>query len=137
MAEDESKKSSGEKPPFFEWIMAAIGLILVGGSIGFTLYRALTEKSIPPRLSVSVNSITAVGETGGYLVTFRLENEGEITAADVIVEGEIKDAGKSLETGSVTFDYSPPHSERRGGLFFTKNPQQYNLEIRAKGYNEP
>ena len=34
-------------------------------------------------------------------------------------------------------DYLPPHSKRRGGLFFTRDPRQFELQARAFGYEEP
>jgi len=37
----------------------------------------------------------------------------------------------------MTLAYAPAHSIRRGGLFFTKNPQQFDLQIRVPGYEEP
>lgn len=135
MRKDNSKNNSDEKAPFFEWIAAGIGLILVCGSIGFILYRAVTVENTPPQLVVSVNSVTQVGTD--YLVKFRLKNKGETTAAGVTVIGELNNAGENLETSSVTIDYAPPNSEREGGLFFTTNPQQHELKMRAEGYANP
>jgi uncharacterized protein (TIGR02588 family) len=42
-----------------------------------------------------------------------------------------------VETSQATIDYLPQRSERRGGLFFTRNPEGLDLNLRAEGYSEP
>lgn len=138
MAEEESEnqKDNRGRPketPVWEWIIAAIGLILVVGSIGTTLYRATTEESTPPKLEVVVDSIAPNGDSG-YHVKFTVKNTGNQTAAAVAVEGELK---SGAETSAATLTYVPSNSERRGGLFFRQNPQQLDLQIRVTGYEEP
>ncbi len=130
-----SRNKQNEKPPALEWLAAAIGLMLVAGTIGFLIYSALTEENTPPKLTVKTDSVTANG--GGYLVKFSLYNDGENNAADIVVEGKITDGEKDLETSSVTIDYAPSHSRREGGLLFTKNPQDFEFQIRALGYEKP
>ena len=73
----------------------------------------------------------------GYLVKFRVKNTGDQTAASLTVEGELKNGAEIVETSAATLTYAPSHSEREGGLFFSKNPNQYQLEIRSKGYEKP
>lgn len=128
-------KNQGTKTPALEWVFAIIGLILVVGVISFLLYHIATDKERPPNLSVKVDEI--VSNEKSFLVKFVLVNTGDETAADVTIEGELKKGGESVETGEVTVDYVPAHSEKKGGLIFTKNPGEFEFEIRAKGYNEP
>jgi uncharacterized protein (TIGR02588 family) len=77
----------------------------------------------------------------GYLVEIRARNEGGSTATTVEVEGTLKSnddsQAEAVETSSTTFDYIPSHSIRQGGLFFQENPEQYHLEVQAKGYSKP
>ncbi len=77
----ESAKNSliSDETPLLEWIVAAVGLVLVLSTIGFTFYRALRETATPPAVTVTVETIVAQDE--GYLVTFRALNRGEGTAA--------------------------------------------------------
>jgi len=140
MAEEKSKNKEEnqqrqKKPSVWEWIIAAVGLILVVGSIGLTLYRAITEETTPPILEFSVDSI--VPTANGYVVKFQVKNTGNQTAAALTVEGELKNGADSAETSTATLAYAPANSVRQGGLFFTKNPQQFDLQIRATGYEEP
>lgn len=132
---EKSKDGRKENPPALEWTAAAAGLILVAGTIGFLVFTAVTEQNTPPKLSVKTDLITAT--EGGYLVEFSLYNDGENNAADVVIEGKLAQGGKDLETSSVTIDYSPSHSRREGGLFFTKNPREFELQIRPLGYQKP
>ena len=139
MAEKKQKAEEVEKrhdaPPVSEWIVAAIGLLLVAGAIGFMIYEAVTGDKTPPTLSVSVDSVTQSGK--GYLVKFRVKNTGDETAASLTVEGELKNGAESVETSTATLTYAPSHSEREGGLYFSKNPNEYQLEIYPKGYEKP
>ncbi len=135
---EENKEENQErhtKTPVWEWLVAAVGLILVIGSIGLTLYRAVIEKTTPPILEFSVDSIQPTAN--GYLVKFQVRNTGNQTAAALTIEGELKNGEESAETSTATLAYAPANSVRRGGLFFTKNPQNVDLQIRATGYEEP
>ena len=133
---DKNGENDGEqKTPLLEWVAAGIGLILVVGAIGFMLYQAITSTSAPPVIQLTTKSV-AVVETG-YLVVFEAENTGEETASNVAIEGEIKNGKESVEKSSITIDYIPSHSKQKGGLYFSKNPQQFDLAIRAAGYTKP
>ncbi len=138
MAEKSENKEIRERPkqtPVWEWIIAAVGLILVVAALGTTLYRAVTEESTPPILEISVEAIQP--NANGYLVKFRVKNTGNQTASGLTIEGELKRGEESAETSSATLAYAPANSQREGGLFFSKNPNEYKLEIRAKGYEKP
>jgi uncharacterized protein (TIGR02588 family) len=137
----EEKKKSKEKishpgqSSALEWTFAAIGLLVVSVAIGFLIYRGATKGDTPPQIKIEVESIAQTGEI--YLVSFRVSNTGNTTAAALMIEGELKNGEKSEETSDISLAYLPAHSVRRGGLFFTKNPNEYRLEIRAKGYEQP
>jgi len=140
MAEEKSKDNAEnrerqQETSVWEWLIAAAGLLLVIAALGTTLYRAVIEESTPPQLEISVETI--VPTANGYLVKFRVKNTGNQTAAALTIEGELKQDAESAETSTATLAYAPAHSERRGGLFFTKNPRQFDLQIRATGYEEP
>jgi uncharacterized protein (TIGR02588 family) len=121
--------------PLLERIVALVGLILVSGSIGFLVYQAITRNSSPPDVTLNISSITTI--SNGYLVKFQAMNKGDSTAKGLIVEGQLKDGNEEIETSEATLDYLPSHSEREGGLFFTKDPRQFELRLRALGYEQP
>ncbi|MBC7898660.1 MAG: hypothetical protein H7070_01285 [Saprospiraceae bacterium] len=135
MAEEKSKGSEKEQTPVWEWIIAAFGLILVTGAVGTMVYRAAAENPTPPNLSFSIDSIEPTAN--GYLVKFTVKNTGNRTAAGLNIEGVLKNGEDDAETSSATLTYAPANSVRQGGLFFTKDPNQFNLQIRALGYEQP
>jgi len=115
--------------------VAAVGLVLVLSTIGFTFYRAWRETATPPAVTVTVETIIA--QDAGYLVTFRALNEGEGTAAAVTIEGVLLQDGEEIELSTASLDFVPSRSTRQGGLFFTQDPEQYELQLRATGYADP
>lgn len=143
---DDSENSSGEnqdgknknkkkETPVLEWIAAGIGLILVVGAIGFVLYNAIYAKDSPPDLIVIKENIKQA--KAGYLVKFKVKNTGNQTASAVVIKGALVQNGENIETGEVTLDYVPSDSEREGGLYFSKNPSEFELELNAEGYEKP
>jgi uncharacterized protein (TIGR02588 family) len=133
--EQRAQQSPDHAVPVWEWIVAAIGLLLLVGSIGLLSYEALTSDMSPPDITIQIESVQAV--TGGYVVTLRVMNSGTATAAAVRVEGVLKRAMTVIETSEMTIDYVPARSERSGGLFFQNDPQQFQREFRALGYQAP
>lgn len=126
---------NGTRIPLSEWLVALFGLVLVAGSIGFMAYTAIFADDPPPDILVAVEDIART--ESGYRVRIRAFNRGGSTGAEVTVEANLKRGGETVETGELTFDYLPPHSERSGGLFFTEDPRTLDLDLRAKGYREP
>ena len=45
--------------------------------------------------------------------------------------------GKVVEKSSTTIQWVPAHAERQGGLFFSRNPLDYELKLRPQGYERP
>ena len=121
--------------PWWMWCIAILGLALVTGSIAFMLYEAAAGDSSPPDITVHVDATLQTGN--GYLVRFRAVNVGGSTAEGVMVEGVLRNETEVIETGNTVLEYVPAHSEREGGLFFTSDPRQYQLQVRAKGYENP
>lgn len=121
--------------PAWMWAIGLLGLLLVLGSIGFALVEAATGDSSPPEVVVQVEAITPV--ESGFLVEFSVVNNGGSTAAALTVEGELRNGAEVVETSDATVAYLPSHSQRTGGLFFSQDPREYELELRAKGYETP
>lgn len=128
-------KESESNPPLLEWVIAGIGLLLVAGVLGLLLYKAIWKEPSPPQITVSVFSI--VPTQNGYLVQFRALNQGSSTAEGVVIGGELRRGAETVESSQTTLDYLPANSERGGGLFFTHDPRQSELQLRACGYEEP
>lgn len=121
--------------PIWMWGIGLLGLVLVLGSIGFALYEAVAGDSSPPDVTVQVQEILPA--QNGFLVEFRVVNEGGTTAAGLTIEAALWNGTEIVEASDTTVEYVPSHSEREGGVFFTQDPRQYELQLRAKGYETP
>lgn len=118
-----------------EAVFAALGLILVLGTIGFLVYRGATSGTHPPEIRIVQRAVTP--QQGGYVLEVDVRNTGDRTAAALTLEGELELPGGKKETSDVSLDYVPSNSHRRAGFFFEHDPQKYAVKLRAKGYQEP
>ena len=133
--EESNENQKEDSPSVLEWIFAGLGLLIVAGAVGFMIYRGATKGDAPPQVKIEVESITQTGDH--HTVSFRVSNTGDTTAAALTIEGELRSGDKSEETSDVTLTYLPAQSVRRGSLFFTKDPNAYQFQIRAKGFEHP
>lgn len=129
------KQQEKDAIPIWEWIVAGVGLVLVAGVIGFLIYEAFSGNRLPPDIKLSVGSV--VQTRNGFLVTITAVNHGGITAEGVDIEGELKRGTETIERSQTTIDYLPPRSNKKAGLFFTRDPRQFELQVRPLGYEEP
>lgn len=116
-------------------MIAAIGLLLVLGSVGVLLYQGSQEGKAPPDVQVRVDAITPV--SNGYLVAFTAINKGGFTLASVEITAALKRGEEKTESSQTTIDYISKDAEVKGGFFFSNNPKVYILDIRATGYQKP
>jgi uncharacterized protein (TIGR02588 family) len=128
--------TSVAKTPALEWIASGIGLALAVGTPGF-IGREGTQRlqDEPPAIEVRVERI--VSHAAGYTVEIRARNLHERTAAEVEIEGTLRDGDREIATSRMTLAYVPGRSERGGGLFFEVDPRAYSLQVRALGYEQP
>jgi uncharacterized protein (TIGR02588 family) len=118
----------------WEWVAAAVATVMVISMV-VTLFLAGRREQTPPRFAVTIEAVAASGPD--FLVQFSIRNEGHKTAAQVIVEGQLERGETSPETSSVTFDYVPGGSVRRGGVLFRHDPRSGQLTLRPLGFREP
>lgn len=128
------KSKVSEIPPL-EWAVAAIGLALVVATAVLLVVQGYSNGGSPPDIALRVESISKLNN--GYVATVKAMNVGGAAAADVRVEGELVGASGVAEKSEMSFQYLPPHSEREGGIFFTKDPRQFEVRLTAKGYESP
>lgn len=127
---------SGRRPiPLLEWFVGALGAVLVAAVIGYLVYQALGRDQTPPEVRVVAERVLEL--RNGWLVQFRAINDGGQAAAQLQVEGELAGPEGVIETGEAMIDYLPPRSAREGGLFFSRDPRAFELQLRAKGYARP
>jgi uncharacterized protein (TIGR02588 family) len=133
---DDAPAGTSRRPiPATEWVVAAIGALLVAGTIGYLVWLALGRDQAPPDVRLVAGNVLALQH--GFLVEFRALNAGGSAAGELLVEGELAGPDGVVETAEATIDYLPPRSERAGGLIFSHDPRRYALRLSAKGYVEP
>ena len=131
-------KKKPRRIPLLEWASAAIGLVITVGLLGFLAVEVVRQDDgVPPLLDAVPVSLTMDSEGGHYVVEVKVTNDSYTTGASVQLEGILKQDGADVETSTATLSYVPGKSERRAGLIFTRNPEDYTLEIRATGYERP
>lgn len=118
-----------------EWVLAVLSALLVLGAVGHFLYEAFAIPTTPPEVYVVADTTLAV--RGGYLVEFVASNRGQSTAAAVHIEGSLKRGGEVVERASAQISYVPAQGSRRGGLYFSRDPRAFTLELRPTGYDRP
>lgn len=117
-------------------VTAALGLIIVGGSIGWMIYSALaSEVDAPPDIVVTYDSL--IHQRDRYLLIYRVENRGGSAVADLEIEASGGDSATGIETIHAAVGYVPAGSERRGGLYFTRDPRRGPIRLRPLGFAEP
>lgn len=123
-------------PPLAEWIAAALGLLLVLACAGVLGWHALRGEEGPPDPSLQVEAIEAL-PGGGFVVRLQVRNAGSQAAADLHVSGELHGVDAAPERSQALIDHVPAGSSREAGLYFTRDPRQGRLSLRAEGYREP
>ncbi len=129
------RHTEAENPHWMEWLTGLVSAALVATLIGYVGWNAATEEMVPPEFAIEATGMARV--TGGYRITFDIENRANTTAAAVIVRGELKRGDESLETVDVTFDYVPGESQSSGAILFDTDPGSAQLTLRAIGYSDP
>jgi uncharacterized protein (TIGR02588 family) len=136
--EHAGSRAGGRAQPWWEWLVAGAGGILLLGTIGDLVYQGTIPAAGPPAVSLSVVRIEPLPQHG-FVAIVRATNRGGQTAAGLKIEGELRRPGAPAETREFTLDYLPAGSSREGGLFFAQDPRSpdADLVLRPSGYNKP
>jgi uncharacterized protein (TIGR02588 family) len=123
--------SKRDSEPPLEWAAGILGALIFCAMIVVLVTNALSGADAPPNVRAHVEDITPVRD--GYVVEFAAENAGDKTAADVAIIAELANG----EHAEARLDFLPPHSVRRGGVFFQTDPRAGAMTLRAEGYADP
>lgn len=136
MTRKPSSRRSRSSDRYWEIVSAGLGALFVVGSIGYLVYYGFAHSPSPPELAVENIGISNSAQ-GQHHVRFRVHNEGNSTAAAVIIRGRLLEGETVMETAEAIIDYVPELSEREGGLYFSHDPTAYKVELGAAGYADP
>lgn len=128
-------RGSDDTKRLLEAVAGGLGAVLALGTIAILVYEGATAGDGPPAVVVQPEDVYPV--ENGFVLKLTVTNRGAATAAEVQVEGTLASGGEVVETSETVFDYLPSQSRRKGGLFFTADPRDHEVAVRAKGYVDP
>lgn len=126
----------GDKPsiqpiPRLEWLVAAVGILLVVGNFGYLGWRAAQEKT-PPSFVAEIASVVPTDH--GFLVRVSVKNDGGTPVADLRLIAMFSGTEQSSE---IMIDYLPSNSSRTAG-FLTNSPVNADdVTFHFKSFTEP
>lgn len=124
-------KSSIQPIPWLEWLVAAVGIILVVGNFGYLGWRAVQEKT-PPSFVAEIESV--VPSDRGFLVRVNVKNNGGTPVADLRLIATFSGTEKNSE---VMIDYLPSRSNRTVGFLKDGPVNADEVTFHFKSFTEP
>ncbi|HJR06384.1 MAG TPA: hypothetical protein VJ842_03915 [Pyrinomonadaceae bacterium] len=124
------------KKNWVEWVVFAVGLVLVLAALGYLIYEGATMGSDPPSLEVRLG--TPAERTHNFIVPVSVTNHGDETAEGVTVEVMLESgAEQEPARGELTIAFIPRHATREGWVAFQQDPRNARLTARVLGYGKP
>lgn len=128
-----SKKTSDVAPrTTAEWVSLGIALVLLAVVVGTVIALWINDSNQPARFRVDRHE--ARNEGDHFYLPITVTNEGDLTGAEVVVEGTLSEGGEE-ETATTTFDFIPSHSRAEAVLVFSRDPSQ--AVVRVMSYQKP
>ena len=118
-----------------EWVVFALGLILVSVTLGYLIYAGSTMGDEPPSIEVRLG--TPEKQQFNFLVPVTVINHGDETAEGVRIEVVMENSGASKERAELEVAFLPRHATREGWVTFAQDPSANQLKARVLGYQKP
>lgn len=118
-----------------EWIVFAVSLAVVAGTVGFLAWDAMQGEDSPAALSVELGRPEP--RDGAWAVPVTVRNRGDETAEGVKVEVTLETPGAPPEMADFEAAFVPRRSQREGWVLFRSDPSRGRLSGRAAGYETP
>jgi uncharacterized protein (TIGR02588 family) len=120
---------------WLEWIVFAIGLVLVVFTLAYLIYAGLTFGETPPSLEVRIG--TPEQQPHNFIVPVTVINHGDETAAGVHIEVVMESEGEEKARSELEIPFVPRRSIREGWVAFEADPRTAQLKARVLGYEKP
>jgi uncharacterized protein (TIGR02588 family) len=120
---------------WFEWIVFALGLLLVFSTLGYLIYAGASMGHEPPSLEVRLG--TPEQRQFNFIVPVTVVNHGDETAEGVRIEVVMESGGEVKERGEFDLPFVPRHATREGWVTFEQDPRTAQLKARVQGYQRP
>ncbi|MBA2503304.1 MAG: hypothetical protein H0V27_10525 [Pyrinomonadaceae bacterium] len=121
---------------WLEWLVFAISLVLVAGTLGVLAYDGATMGDAPPSVEVKVGAPQE--RPHNFIVPVEVTNHGDETAEGVLVEVVLKQGEEERERSEFEIAFLPRRSTRQGWVAFKIDPRSVErMEARVLGYEKP
>ncbi|MEK6283637.1 MAG: hypothetical protein AABN95_25055 [Acidobacteriota bacterium] len=120
---------------WLEWVVFALGVILVSSTLGYLIYAGVSMGHEPPSLEVRLG--TPEQREFNFIVPVTVVNHGDETAEGVRIEVVMESAGEADARGELDVPFLPRHATREGWVTFEKDPRAAKLKARVLGYQKP
>ncbi|HEY9851815.1 MAG TPA: hypothetical protein V6D28_20250 [Leptolyngbyaceae cyanobacterium] len=121
---------------WLEWLIFAIGFILLVSTFGYLVYDAATIHEAPPQIVVTLGK--AKQGIQNFIVPVSVTNQGDQTAEDVQIEVVLEKSDRQEELASFQIAFLPRRAIRKGWVTFETDPQTAKrMKARAVGYQKP
>lgn len=121
---------------WLEWVIFAVGLVLVVSTLGYLIYDATATSEAPPNIEVKLGEIQPQGQN--FLVPVIAENKGKQTAETVQIEVVLEKEGKEEESAELQIQFLPRGAKRSGWVTFETDPRTVEkIKTRAVGFEKP
>ena len=120
---------------WFEWIVFALGLILVSSTLGYLIFAGASMGHEPPSLEVRLG--TPEQRQFNFIVPVTVVNHGDETAEGVLIEVVMANGGEEIARGELDVAFLPRHATRQGWVTFEQDPRTAQLKARVLGYQKP
>lgn len=117
-----------------EWLIGLLGGGLTLAAITYMAAQGVRDADAVPALSARLDEVVELDD--GWLAVIEVRNDGDRTAAAVLVEGVLT-GPDGPETSEATIDFVPGRGARGAGLLFASDPRAGTLALRPKGFEEP
>jgi uncharacterized protein (TIGR02588 family) len=120
---------------WLEWLVFAVGALLVSATVGYLAYDALAVTSSPPKIEVRLGE--PVRTTEGFSVPVAVHNRGAQAAQSVLVRVEKRASDGPNETAELTLDFVPGDAVREGAAIFSGDPATSRLSAAPVSFQLP
>jgi uncharacterized protein (TIGR02588 family) len=118
-----------------EWIVFAVGLLLVLATLGFLVRESLAGQGGPPEIVARLG--TPIRAAGGFMVPVEVTNVGRGTAEDVRVSVILEGRGSEPEEADVDISFLPRESRRSAWVTFPGELGRGQLRLGPIGFEVP
>lgn len=118
-----------------EWAVFGVSALLIGAVIAILIVTAVRSTDLPPSLQVTTGAARASGVS--YQVPVQVENTGDATAEQALIEVVLLTGEREVERAELTMAFVPRHSSRKGHVIFRRDPRCCSISARVVGHESP